>query len=616
MLHALRLPLSLLAAAALLLAPSPAHAQIVGGLESDEHFGSALAYGDFNGDGFDDLAVGVPDEDIFFGSDRVASAGAVNVIYGTADGLDDEDNQLWRQGSAGIAGATEAFDLFGATLAVGDFNGDSYDDLAIGVPFEDVGAVGNAGAVNVIYGSTSGLQTAFNQIWTQDDLVLSDPEADDRFGSSLAAGDVDDDGYDDLVVGAPREDISTVESAGVVHLIFGADTGLSATGNRAWTRSTAGQGDVGTFDQFGWALAAGDFSGDGTDDFAVGINGYNAGGQDNAGGVLAFYGDGGSVDPGNILWSQATPDVAGIPELGDQFGYALAAGDFDSDGLMDLAIGVPFESTGSTQDSGAVNVLYGTPTGLNANGNQIWSQETSEVPGAPEADDRFGYALAAGDFGGDGDDDLGIGVYGEDVGSTENAGAVIVLTGGPGGLSTASARLWRQGDDGVLDTEEENDHFGAALAAGDFDGDGEAELAVGVPFEGVGGADEAGAVHVVSRPIGTGDDPAGQLWYQGATPVADEPGAPETSATLALHPAAPNPFRAQTTLGFELPEAGPVRLAVYDLLGRELAVLVDEARAAGAHEVVFEAADLPSGAYVVRLETAGAAMTQRIALAR
>ena len=440
---------------------------VAGAAEEWDQFGFALAAGDFNGDGYADLAVGVPYEDV----GDTSSAGLVHVFYATAEGLSSEGNEMWNQGTPDIEGAVEAYDNFGYALATGDFNGDGYDDLAIGVPYEDKSYEPDTGAVNVIYGSPDGLTANGNQIWDQDDFFGDATEPGDRFGYSLATGDFNGDGYDDLAIGAPFEDWVATD-AGAVNVLYGSSSGLSATGGQTWGQADRFIEDSPEkFDNFGYSLAAGDFNGDGRDDLAIGVPGEGVDAVSVCGAVNVLYGysAGGLLSPGSQFWYQDPTYIRDGPENGDSFGWALAAGDFDGDGYDDLAVGVPGEDVnttgGTVSNAGAVNVLYGSSLKLQAEGAQFWYQDI--VLGTAEEDDRFGYSLAAGDFDGDGYDDLAIGVPFEDilkiVSTISDAGAVNVIYGFGGGLG-ASSQLWYQGL-GVLDVAEEDDRFGYALVA-------------------------------------------------------------------------------------------------------------------------------------------------------
>lgn len=159
--------------------------------------------------------------------------------------------------------------------------------------------------------------------------------------------------------------------------------------------------------------------------------------------------------------------------------------DFNGDGFTDLAVGVPQEDGGSDSDSGAVNVIYGSRTGLTASGDQLWSQDSRGVPGSAEAGDRFG-TPASGDFNGDGFADLAVGAPGETVGGAVGAGAVTVLYGSRRGLRSSGSRFFSQATRGVPGDPVADDQFGAALVAGDFNGDHRADLAIGTPRDTLG----------------------------------------------------------------------------------------------------------------------------------
>ena len=146
-------------------------------------------------------------------------------------------------------------DAFGASTEPGDFNGDGIADLAIGIRAEDVGTMGEAGAVEIVYGSSCGLQTNSgcggldSQFWTQDSTGVKDTaDAADHLGSSLASGDFNGDGYDDIAAGADFEEYSGLTKAGAVSVLYGSPVGIQAGGpdgpdDQFWTQNSPGVKD-------------------------------------------------------------------------------------------------------------------------------------------------------------------------------------------------------------------------------------------------------------------------------------------------------------------------------------------------------------------------------------
>jgi FG-GAP repeat len=463
---------------------------------------------DFNNDGANDLAVGVPLDNV----GAIVGAGAVNVLYGSATGLSGTGGQLFSQDTPGVPGNAEVDDGFGFALASGDFNGDTFADLAVGAPGEGVGTAPAAGAVNVLYGSATGLSGTGGQLFTQ---VGGAVEAGDEFGAVLAAGDFNSDTFADLAAAAPREGLQSNNQHGAFSVLPGSATGLTATGGQLFTQGTPGvPGNFEVGDEFGSALASGDFNGDTFADVAAGTPFEEVVGEVAAGTVTVLYG---SATGLSGTGSQVFTQVGGAVEVGDEFGAALAAGDFNGDTFADVAAGAPFEDVGSSPEAGAVSVLPGSAGGLTAVGGQLFTQ----VGGAVEPIDGFGFALAAGDFNGDTFADLAAGAPFERVGSTPDAGAVSVLPGSAGGLTAVGGQLFTP-----VGAVEAGDVFGFALAAGDFNGDTFADLAAGAPFENVGTTPDAGAVGVLPGSAGGLTAVGSQLFTQ------DSPGVPGSAQEL------------------------------------------------------------------------------------
>jgi hypothetical protein len=513
--------------------------------------GGGATKGDFNGDGFGDLAVGVPGEDI----GTVTDAGAVHIIYGSADGLRSAGNQLWTQGSSSAGEQLEANDGFGASLAAGDFDGDGISDLAIGVPKEDlvITAFGStltitdAGVVHVLYGTpVNGLSAQRRQVFSQDEKRDGD-----QFGFTLVWADFGRTTEGDLAIGEPFEDVGDKQDAGQVQVLYGSLGGLTTQGQQEFNQDTGGINDVADpFDHFGAALAAANFGRGAQADLAIGIPledakiGFASQIQD-AGAVDVLYGTAnGLTDVDDQTLSQSDSSVE-TPEPGDEFGFSLAAGNVFADSLDDLFIGVPFEDLGSASNpivnAGLVHFAHGafseglvTSVGL----------ETLPVLGGggkagdgAEDGDRFGWSMTVNDFGDTALEDVAIGAPFEDVtsssgGQIADAGAVSIFLGGP--VAPSASQFWHQRTttstfpSSIAGEAGAGDQFGFALSAWNFGNGSQADLAIGVPHDSVprpepliGNVFDAGSVNVLYG-SSTGLTVTGnQRWHQNVSGMLD-----------------------------------------------------------------------------------------------
>jgi hypothetical protein len=458
-------------------------AGLAGAAETGDRFGEVLATGDFDGNGFDDLIVGIPSEDV----GALTDAGAVFVMYGSSSGLATGTDVLITADSPSIPGVAETGDLLGQALAVGDFNGDLHDDLAIGIPAEDVSGKVDAGAVLVISGSASGLDAGTAQLWTED-LLTPDENvwAFSRMGQALAAGDYDGDGRDDLAIGLPGDTTSDLAGSGSVVVLYGSVGGLTASG-RSWFNTT-GFGFAVANTAFGAALAAGEFLLDDDpirdfDDLLVVAPGVDYG--TTAGAAMVIEGG----DSGLFVDLFNSRGLAPLTDEPTQASPAVAVGDTTGDGIVDsVAIGVPSHDA-PVANAGAVMFLtYGSRTAV------LLDELTS-----PQTSASLGMGLAIADFDGDGVDDLlagapGLGTVGEPAGS----GGVFQLPGRPGvGPDVVDLQEWRLGDLGYGPSVGQ-DNLGAALVAGDFNGDAIMDAAFGLPGRDLGEHSEAGVVVVLT----------------------------------------------------------------------------------------------------------------------
>ncbi|MEU4874966.1 VCBS repeat-containing protein [Streptomyces sp. NPDC021608] len=454
---------------------------------------------DFNGDGVRDTAIADPDATVS-GHER---AGLVHIVLGGGQGVVEIS-----QDTANVADAAENGDRFGFSLAVYDANKDGCSDLAVGIPYEDVGTVKDAGYVQVIYGSPTAVGSEFRSSGFAQGAAypLGDtPETDDWFGYALGAG-TSTTGFPFLAIGIPGEDGAAVPDMGMVGYVYGVDHDAASV-----TQDSAGMWETAEpYDRFGASITATDRY------FAVGAPGESIGTVAFAGGLQVMQPSINTDGIPNPLYGMGqartvgpNPDLAA--QTDDRYGAALAMAPYRPAGAATitdalLAVGVPGEDLDTTVDAGAVHVYQLKADGTVALLNWI-DQNVEGVEGDAEAGDFFGQRLTAANTATNvvstaATMRLAVGVPGEEAGEdAPEAGGIQILPmiGAPG-----ASDAWIAPGQGIPSGPSARTYAGIGL------GSSPALLYVGVPHGPAGDR----AVHGFPWNVASGGAPT-QTWKPG-----------------------------------------------------------------------------------------------------
>jgi len=433
------------------------------------------AANDFDGDGYSDIVVGATLQDdltptVDVGRAYVYSGGSAHISNTPSTTLDTPTPQANGHFASSVASA-------------GDVNADGYADLIVGASGESHGASGE-GAAYIFLGGSTGL-TALNTI------VLDNPEhhAGARFGVSVAtAGDVNGDGYADVVVGADYFD-GVQLATGKAFVYYGGSDGINTSSVQRWVKLDKPLSGEGAFGRS--VASAGDLDGDGFSDLVVGAE-WQTGAASREGKTFVYYGSSTGV-------SSATPVTLDNPTgcIWGEFGYSVAgAGDLNGDGYADLVVGAVGQS-GGANISGNAYVYFGRPGGILLTPNTTIWNPTDHAGG------HFGSSVAAaGDLDDDGFADLLVGAFDQDDGLATDAvcadtqcseGNAFVYYGSASGVDGSVGSASRQTLDNPAN--EKLARFGTCVVgAGDLDADGHPDVAVGAPLQSVVANDQVGKV--------------------------------------------------------------------------------------------------------------------------
>ena len=476
------------------------------GENANDYSGYAVsAVGDINGDGIDDFAIGARSAD----HNGRSNSGSTYIVYGNEDGFDANINlrSLNIRDGFRIDGASAGDSSGGSSISSGDINGDNINDIIIGA-YNAAPNGSESGSTYVVFGKDGNFASNIDlsNLTSSAGIRINGENRYNHSGHSVSSGDVNGDGYDDIIIGAHRVDSNEIWS-GSTYVVFGDENGLNtdielsdiATGDGSAGFRLDGENRQ---DYSGRSVSSGDVNGDGYDDIIIGAYLADPNGNTDSGSTYVVFGKASGFNATMNLSDINTGNGSAGFHIGGEVYRQLSglsvssAGDVNNDGYDDIIIGAPWTDSNGNTDSGATYVVFGKADGFDANiyPSEFDGSNGFRISGENE-EDRSGLSVSsAGDFNNDGYDDIIIRAYNK----TGSGGATYVVFGKAGGFSGTMELSELDGRDGFrLDGEGADDLSTTSVAsAGDVNHDGYDDIIIGAPWADPNG-NKSGSSYVI-----------------------------------------------------------------------------------------------------------------------
>lgn len=561
------------------------------GDDAHDRFGASVSSGDFNGDGIDDIIIGAYEADPV-GRSR---AGETYVVYGSFTFPANLVVDLNSVPADITIYGNDPYDHAGYSVSSGDINGDGIDDIIFGAHGSEPPGGGDGGEAYVIYGHRSFPPNHTVNLNSESaDITIYGDDTFDLCGESVASGDINSDGIDDIIIGAGGS--TPAPMTGKAYVIYGSP---SFPANHIIDLNSV-SADITVLgakegDRLGTSVSIGDINEDGTDDLLIGAPQMGVPLQTRGTGeAYVMYGRD-SFPPNHIidLESRSLDITLYGRSKGDNFGNSVSCGDINGDGIDDIIIGACQANPHGGEEAGETYVIYGTNSFPVNHKIDLTKVSADITVCGDDADDYSGYSVSNGDINGDGIDDILIGAYGADTESGDLVGECYVIYGSPSFPANYQIDLDLSPANIIVYGDNELDKSGWAVSSGDINGDGIGDIFIGARAANPVGGVAAGEAYVI----------------YGTAEVSVEEHETPRPTHFALSQNYPNPFNLTTHMIYQI---GNVRspvyttLEIYDVLGQRVKTLINEAQEAGYHTVKWDGTDcfgnpVSTGVYFYRL---------------